>query len=92
MVRNLVFVIGQAAILFLFARTSSPAAQDQYGTEQEARAMLQRAVAALKENKEKALEMFSQGQGGFKDRDLYVFCAYEMDSSSATGLPGQGWL
>jgi hypothetical protein len=74
-VRNLVFAI----VLFLFARTSSPAGQDQPGTEQEARAMLQRAVAALKENKEKALEMFNKGQGGFKDRDLYVFCANASD-------------
>jgi hypothetical protein len=79
MVRNLVFAIGQAAILVLFARTSFPAAQDQFGTEKEARAMLQRAVAALKENKQRALEMFNQGQGGFKDRDLYVFCANASD-------------
>ena len=41
--------------------------------------MLERAVAALKENKEKALEMFNKGEGGFKDRDLYVFCANASD-------------
>ena len=32
--------------------------------------MLDKAVAALKENKEKALEMFNKGEGGFKDRDF----------------------
>ena len=41
--------------------------------------MLERAVVALKENKEKALEMFNKGEGGFKDRDLYVFCANASD-------------
>ena len=41
--------------------------------------MLERAVAALKENKEKALDMFNKGEGGFKDRDLYVFCANASD-------------
>src|SRR5215470_16226883 len=79
MMRNLAFAIGQAAILILFSPTPPPAAQAQFGTEQEAKAMLERAVAAMKENKEKALEMFNKGQGGFKDRDLYVFCANASD-------------
>jgi hypothetical protein len=79
--RNLAFAIGQATVLVLFLSTSGPAAQAQFGTEKEARAMLNKAVAALKENKEKALEMFNKGEGGFKDRDLYVFCA---DASDGT--------
>jgi signal transduction histidine kinase len=37
--------------------------------------MLNRAVAAMKQNKTKALEMFNKGESGFRDRDLYVFCA-----------------
>ena len=68
-----------AALVVLFAMASDPAAQAQFGTKREARAMLDRAVAALKENKAKALEMFNQGEGGFKDRDLYVFCANASD-------------
>jgi Single Cache domain 2 len=79
MVLNLAVAIGQAAILVLFAATSDSAAQAQFGTEKEAKAMLEKAVAALKENKEKALEMFNKGEGGFKDRDLYVFCANASD-------------
>ena len=47
----------------------------QYGSPSEARAMLDKAVLALKEDKAKALKMFSEGTGGFKDRDLYVACA-----------------
>jgi hypothetical protein len=81
MMRNLAFAIALAAILVLVTPTSLPAAQAQFGTEQEARAMLERAVAALKENKEKALEMFNKGEGGFKDRDLYVSCANASDGT-----------
>ena len=79
--RNLAFVIRPAAVLVLFLSISPPAAQAQFGTEAEARAMLNRAVAAVKENKEKALETFNKGVGGFKDRDLYVFCANASDGT-----------
>ena len=51
----------------------------QYGTPEEAKAMLDRAVAAVKEDKTKALDMFNKGEGGFKDRDLYVFSANASD-------------
>jgi signal transduction histidine kinase len=44
------------------------------GTAAEAKAMLEKAVAAVKADKAKAIEMFNKGEGGFKDRDLYVFC------------------
>ena len=42
--------------------------------------MLEKAVAAVKENKAKALDMFNKGESGFKDRDLYVYCANASDS------------
>ena len=80
MLRNRALAIAQAAILVLFTPTSA-LPQAQFGTEKEARAMLDKAVAALKENKEKALEMFNKGEGGFRDRDLYVFCANAADGS-----------
>ena len=51
----------------------------QYGTPEEAKAMLEKAVAAVKEDKTKALDMFNKGEGGFKDRDLYVFSANASD-------------
>jgi hypothetical protein len=76
-VRNLTFGTGCAAILFLVTLASSQAAQ--FGTEEDARAMLVKAVSALKENKAKALDMFNKGESGFKDRDLYVFCANAAD-------------
>jgi hypothetical protein len=53
---------------------SAYAQQQPFGTAVEARSMLERAVAAVKADKPKALEMFSKGEGGFKDRDLQPFC------------------
>jgi hypothetical protein len=49
------------------------------GTAVEAKAMLEKAVAAVKADKAKALDMFNQGEGGFLDRDLYVFCSNVSD-------------
>jgi DUF438 domain-containing protein len=79
MARNLAFATGLAALLLLFTPITVPAAQAEFGTEKEAKAMLEKAVAAVKENKEKALAMFNKGEAGFKDRDLYVFCANASD-------------
>jgi hypothetical protein len=58
MFRNLAFVVGYAALLVLFTAISVPAAQ--YGTAEEAKAMLDRAVSAVKEDKAKALEMLNK--------------------------------
>jgi signal transduction histidine kinase len=46
----------------------------QFGTPVEARAMFDKAIAAVKADKARALDMFNKGEGGFRDRDLYVFC------------------
>jgi hypothetical protein len=43
-------------------------------TAAEAKAMLDKAVVALKANKAAALTMFQTGEGGFKDRELVVTC------------------
>lgn len=50
------------------------AQQSQFGTAEEAKTLLSKAVAAVKADKVKALDMFAKGDGGFKDRDLYPFC------------------
>src|SRR5262249_5527015 len=77
MFRNVAFVAIYVTALVLLTAGSTRAAQ--YGTEEEAKAMLDRAVAAVKEDKAKALDMFNKGEDGFKDRDLYVFCANASD-------------
>ena len=82
MARTWTYIVGQAtALLALFASVSPLAAQASYGSEAQARAMLNRAVVAMKQDREKALEMFNKGESGFKDRDLYVFCASAVDGT-----------
>ncbi len=63
-----------AVALSVMAVATLVAAQAQFGTAAEAKAMLEKAVAAVKADKAKALAMFAKGEGGFKDRDLYPFC------------------
>jgi len=68
MLRKLtVWVIASAALAF----STTAFAQ---GTAAEARAMLDKAVAAVKADKAKAVASFLAGTDGFKDRDLYPFC------------------
>jgi signal transduction histidine kinase len=65
-------------LIMIFATLISGTAfaQDrESGTPGEAKAMLEKAVEAVKADEAEALEMFNKGEGGFKDRDLYVFCA-----------------
>ena len=71
-----VFVALLVGLIFAAAGTSQAG---QYGTADEAKALLEKAVAAVKEDKAKALDMFNKGEGGFKDRDLYVSCANASD-------------
>lgn len=85
MFRTILSTAAAAAIL-----TLSPAtiAQQKGGTADEAKAMLMKAVAAVKADKIKALDMFNKGKGGFLDRDLYVFCANTGDGKTvALGNP-----
>ena len=72
MVRTLIIGIAAAAALTISA--GAVAQQGQVGTPKEARAMLDKAAAAVKADEAVALAMFNKGEGGFRDRDLYPFC------------------
>ena len=85
MFRTLTIAAVSAAALLL-----SPAAfaQQTGGTADEAKTMLMKAVDAVKADKAKALDMFNKGEGGFLDRDLYVFCGNISDGLAvAIGNP-----
>ena len=71
MIRTFVIAAASAAVLTL---SPTAFAQSQLGTADEAKAMLGKAVAAVKADQAVALAMFNKGEGGFKDRDLYPFC------------------
>lgn len=45
-----------------------------YGSPEEAQAMLQRATTAMEADQEAALAAFVAGDPDFKDKDLYVYC------------------
>jgi hypothetical protein len=69
MLRNILIGVLSAAAL-----STTAVAQDKYGSAAEARAMLERAVVALKANEPQAIGSFNTADGGFRDRDLYPFC------------------
>jgi signal transduction histidine kinase len=63
---------GLVTVCFLGATQARAAGE--FGTAAEAKAMLDKAVKELKADKAAALQKFTKGEGGFKDRDLYPFC------------------
>jgi hypothetical protein len=82
MVRRLLIAAGAVTVL-----TLSPSVfAQQGGTLQEARAMLDKAVAAVKADQAVALAMFNKGEGGFRDRDLYPFC-FRIADGKAVATP-----
>jgi hypothetical protein len=84
MFRAITIAAASAAVL-TFSQT---ALAETSGTAEEARAMLMKAVAAVKADEAKAIEMFNSGAGGFLDRDLYVFCEKASDGTVvAVGNP-----
>ena len=68
-----------AATAALLTTTLAHAQKGEFGTAAEAKAMLEKAVAAVKADKAKALKAFNEGAEGFKDRDLYPICANASD-------------
>jgi hypothetical protein len=76
-------------VLLLFGATATTQAGD-FGTADEARSMLNRAVAAVKRDEAQALAMFNSGQGGFKDRDLYVLSTSASDGTITASPSSNG--
>ena len=70
MIRTFMMTAVSAAALTF----SAAAFAQQFGTAEQARAMLDKTVAALKADKTKTLDLINKGEGGFLDRDLYPFC------------------
>ena len=62
------------AALLSFLTMSYPLFAGGFGTPDEAREMLKRAVAAVEKGKAKALKDFTMGSKKFRYKDLYVFC------------------
>ena len=84
-------------LLGLAAFTSMPALADStHGTKEEAKAMADKAAALVKQDPESAFKKFQEKDGGFIDRDLYVFVFDKDGNFKAHGakpvLVGKGGL
>jgi signal transduction histidine kinase len=64
-----------AACVVILLLAGRQASAEGKASAADAKAMLERAAAAIKTDKAKALAAFIHGGDGFRDRDLYVFCA-----------------
>jgi len=84
------FAAGITALVLLWSAASVSA--QQLGTAEEARAMLDRAIAALKSNEATALSEFNDPSNKqFHDRDLYVFC-YNLSDGKITAYESPALL
>jgi len=65
---------------------------EQFGTAEEARAMLDRAIAALNANQARAISEFNNTKNTqFHDRDLYISC-YNMADGKFTAFPSRAMI
>jgi hypothetical protein len=82
------FGLGIAALILSVA----PVSGQQLGTLEQARAMLDRAIDALKSNEAAALSEFNDPNNKqFHERDLYVFC-YDMTDGKITAYESPALL
>jgi len=63
-----------ALTAFALVTTAAYAQKADFGSPAEAKAMLEKVIAAMRADKAKTLAQISAGEGGFKDRDLYPYC------------------
>ena len=63
-----------AAIALLLSMTTTLNHSTEFGTEAQAKAMIERAINLVNIDKVRALDAFTDLEGGFGYKDLYVFC------------------
>jgi hypothetical protein len=81
---------GITAVMLLWSAAAVGA--QQFGTADEARAMLDRAIGVLKSDDATALSQFNDpGNKQFRDHDLYVFC-YNMSDGKITAYESPALL
>ena len=82
--RKTVLASTLTAVVLMWGAASASA--QSFGTAAEAKAMLEKGVAAVKANKAAAIADFNKSPGPFRDRDLYVFC-YNTSDGKFTAHP-----
>jgi cytochrome c len=61
-------------VLFFSVFITKNIIAEDFGNKEEALALLERAVALVKIDKNRALDLFTNGNGGLHPKDLYPFC------------------
>jgi len=88
MLKRLLLCSALAGVIFT---GSAKATEAQFGTPNEARAMLIRAAAAMKADKTDAIQEFNYNNEQFRDRDLFVFCFNGRDGKFTAHEALVGW-
>ena len=60
-----------ASLLIIFSKISIA---EEFGTKEEALELLERTVNLVKDDRNRALDLFTNGSGGLHVKDLYPFC------------------
>ena len=60
-----------ASLLIIFSKISIA---EEFGTQEEALELLDRTVNLVKDDRNRALDLFTNGSGGLHVKDLYPFC------------------
>src|SRR5580693_10673266 len=72
--KQITFVVALAAGAALFAAAAPAQMMAHPGTAADAKAMLDKTVAAIKADKAKTLDQINKGENGFLVGDIYPFC------------------
>ena len=74
MFRNIKNYIKIVLIFLFIVSFSKNIIAQEFGNKEEALVLLERAIALVKEDKNRALDLFATGNGGLHSKDLYPFC------------------
>jgi cytochrome c len=77
--------------LLVSATLLSGASSAEFGTTEEARGLLERAVTAVKKDPAAAIRSFNYNAEPFRDRDLFVFCFNGRDGKFTAHEAFVGW-
>jgi signal transduction histidine kinase len=70
--------------LLVLTMRGAPVSAAEFASAQEAKGMLDRAVAEVRTNPSAAIAKFNNAAGDFRDRDLYVFCFNGIDGKTVS--------
>lgn len=67
-------IIKYTTILILSLFLSKNIIAEEFGTKDEALALLDRAISLIQEDRNRGLDLITSGEGGLHPKDLYPFC------------------